>query len=346
MASSAGGSRGASGQIQFGSKIECQTPLSLWYNSPTHSNQHFKMSSNVSLIISELQATRAEVVALKAEVSSLRASLSKAPVSSSGEKAAKAKKAKKEPKPDAEPRAPTAWRLFSDRVRGLLEKEGYTGKDLSTLGLQFCSSLKEENADFESWSDSDILARRAAWVAPETSKAKAKAGSAAASVASGDAELEEQLSESKPAKKPRKNPWEGLSEEERKAKIAKMQAGRGKKDSESAGAPSSPPLVAKNEAAPPSPKAALPPPVPSFAGSAASASEAEAAVEFRPVMLNSKRFFVNLANGHAYTRNPDGSQGAWAGIFSKTGGPKGGPWIDDSVAEPGAEESEELNFDE
>ena len=53
---------------------------------------------------------------------------------------------------------------------------------------------------------------------------------------------------------------------------------------------------------------------------------------FQPVMLaTGKRYYVNLATGHAYHRRENGSQGAWAGLFSKT--PK--PSINPSVPEPG-----------
>jgi hypothetical protein len=63
--------------------------------------------------------------------------------------------------------------------------------------------------------------------------------------------------------------------------------------------------------------------------------------QFKPVLLVGVRYLVNMESGHAYYRNEDGSQGDWAGIFSRT--PK--PHVDTSVPEPGAEE-EELNFDD
>jgi hypothetical protein len=322
-------------------------------------------SSNVSLILSELQATKAEVLSLKSQMSSLQSLLSSklsvAASSAGGETPAKGKKAKKEKKerdPDAEPRAPTAWRLFTERVGTLLKTEGYSGKDLAVGNLQFCKTLKTENEDLSSWVDADILARRAAWTAPEP-KTKEEKASAAASVVSGDAELEEETS-SKPAKKPRKSAWEGLSEEERKAKVAKMQAGRAAKKAEKEGAkedaPASPKAsAAKSESSPPPAKTAAVPSAKAVAPPSAPAESAPAD-EFRPVMLKSKRYFVNLASGHAYLRNEDGSQGDWAGIFhnpAKAGEPQNpdaktpkAPWIDASVPEPGAEgeEEEELTF--
>jgi hypothetical protein len=86
------------------------------------------------------------------------------------------------------------------------------------------------------------------------------------------------------------------------------------------------PAAAKKVEAAPAPKKAEAAP----ASAAASAS----AGEFKPVMLSGTRYLVNLANGHSYLRLPDGGQGEWAGIFSKT--PK--PHIDDTVPEPGAED--------
>jgi hypothetical protein len=142
------------------------------------------MSANVSLILSELQATKAEVLSLKSQMSSLQSLLSSklsvAASSAGGETPAKGKKAKKEKKerdPDAEPRAPTAWRLFTELVGTLLKTEGYSGKDLAVGNLQFCATLKKENEDIESWAEADILARRAAWTAPEPKTKEEKASS-------------------------------------------------------------------------------------------------------------------------------------------------------------------------
>ena len=335
------------------------------------------MSSNVSMIVSEIQGLKAEILSLKSQVSGLQGMLSSKPLSAEGAaekpskgKQGKAKKEKKEKDPDAPARAPTDWRLFTERVGTLLKSEGYKGKDLAVGCLQFCATLKKENDEFSSWADADILARRTDWVAPEAKpKEKKGSSSAAASVVSGDAELED---DAKPVKKARKSAWEGLSEEARAAKVAKMQQGRLAKkekkessDAEDAPAPASPKPVAKKSEAAPKTFTPHSPKTPFLsagstnaaggaAASAASAAPAEAAAapqkdEFRPVMLQSKRYFVNLSTGHAYFRNEDGSQGDWAGLFKKTGNPDpkkpNAPWIDDSYPEADAEaEEEELTF--
>lgn len=314
------------------------------------------MSSNVSLIVSEIQGLKAEILSLKSQVSSLQGLISSKPLSAEpAEKPVKSKRVKKEKKerdPDAEPRAPTEWLIFTNRVRALLLANGTDKAETGRPLLGFCSDLKKENAEFSSWQDGDILARYADWTPPvsEPKEKKAKKGSAAASVASGDAELEEG---DKP-KKSSRGGWDKLSEEEKEIRKAKMKAGREAKKAAKEHAPVSPPASPKPVALPA--KSAVPDDyVPEWAAGALSgpssskkAGASNAAPdapkdEFRGVMLNGKRFLVNLATGHAYHREADGSQGDWAGLFSKT--PK--PHIDDSVPEPGADEEEdELQFDE
>ena len=321
-----------------------------------------------------LMAILSELKTLNGRISSLESSKPSAPAA--GGKAKKEKKERKSKSSDSEPRAPTAWRLFADRVRTLLRAEGYEGKALGPQCVQFASSLKEENADFSSWSDSDILARRAAWAAPEVSKQKAAGKSwrktPTGSVVSGEAPEEAEEEAEKP-KKARKNPWEGLSDEQKAERIAKMKAGKAAKKAAAEGsapeaeeeAPASPKVKAeaapkvkaeaapkvkaeaapkvKAEAAKPSSPKAAPKSTPAAPVAAAPVVAASAAGQFKPVLLVGVRYLVNMESGHAYYRNEDGSQGDWAGIFSRT--PK--PHVDTSVPEPGAEgEEEELNFDE
>jgi hypothetical protein len=334
--------------IQFVSKIEWWNPLLFWYNSPLLSDTNPKMSSTDN---TALLAILAELQKLNGRISTLESAKPSAPAAAkAGKKERKMKEKSAEDKPKREP---TSWLLFTGRVRDALRSNGYEKAALGKECQMFCASLKEENADLDSWSEGDILARRAAWTAPEVSKQKAagkswrkdKSGSAPASVVSGgDGDAEEG---SEKPKKARKNPWEGLTPEQKAERIAKMKAGKEAKKAASEGAsedeaaPASPKAAPKKtEAAPASPKAA-----PKKAEAApVSAPASASAGEFKPVMLNGTRYLVNLANGHSYLRLADGGQGEWAGIFSKT--PK--PHIDDTVPEPGAEaeEEEELNFDE
>ena len=88
--------------------------------------------------------------------------------------AGKAGKAKKTPKardPSAPPKAPNAWILFTSRVRSVINESGVLGeKKLGKECTQFCSSLKEENAELDSWAAETILARFSGWTVPEQSK--------------------------------------------------------------------------------------------------------------------------------------------------------------------------------
>ena len=319
-------------------------------------------STNVSSVLSQLLS---EMKTLNGRISTLEGLVSVKPSAAPAPKKERKSAAKSS---DSEPRAPTAWRLFADRVRGVLREAGFEGKSLGTECVQFCSSLKEENADFSSWSESDILARRAAWSAPEVSKQKAK--SSPPSVAS---EVEAEA-EAAPAKKERKNPWAGLSDEQKAERIAKMKAGKAAKKasaeeeapaslSDAEAAPASvsssekkkrgpkkfsemsPEEVAeakakraskkeaKSSAAPPAAAAAAKMPLPPSPPSSVSPLE-----NFQRVMLSGSAYWVNLQNGHCYHRLTDGSQGDWAGIFSRT--PK--PHIDSSKPEP----SDELVFND
>jgi hypothetical protein len=317
------------------------------------------------------------ISAMEKQLAALRAQIGAAPASAPAAAGKPVKEKKPRKKSDA---PPSAWRLFADRVRALLKDNGYSGTALGTECVQFCSSLKDENADFSSWSDADILGRRAGWTKPEVSK-QAEAGlhwkkgkkveTPSGSVVSDG---EEEAAPSAPAqvKKVRKNPWEGLTEEQKAEKVAAMKAGRAAKkaaSSEAAPAPAPAPAVAEtssvasdssakkgkkwSEEAKASAKAkraakkvaapavsvmeAAAVPLPA---SPASSVESGPAKEFQGIMLGGKRYLVNLESGHCYERLSNGSQGDWAGLFHRTGGPKNGPHIDTKVAEP----SDELTF--
>jgi hypothetical protein len=309
-----------------------------------------------------LSALLAEFKTLNGRISTLESAVAaktSVPASVAVGKVKGAKKAKKERDPDAPKREPTAWRLFADRVRAVLKDNGFSGNALGTECVQFASSLKDENADFSSWTDADIIARRSAWAKPEVSKQKAagkswrkpKTGSAPASVVSGDADgdADGDAADAESAKKARKNPWAGLTPEQRAERIQKMKDGKAAKKAAADGGASSddaaPSVVAapkKAESAPAPAKKADAPPKPSATASASS-GDAASGGEFKKVMLNGALYWVNMENGHTYHRLADQSQGEWAGIFSKT--PK--PHLDDTVPEPGSDDQDdELNFDE
>ena len=312
-------------------------------------------STNVSTVLAQLLS---EVKSMNGRLSALESHISAkpSPAPASVSAAAGGKKAKKERDPDAPKRAPTAWVLFTGRVRSVLSAAGFEKKDLGVDTIMFSSSLKEENAELDSWSDADILARRAAWVKPEVSKKK---GSAPASVVLEDGEVGEE-----PAKKERKNPWAGLTPEQKAERVAKMKAGKAAKksseasseeapasDGEAASAPASVTSSEKKKRGPKkfsemSPEEVAEAKAKRAAKKEAKSTEAPKAVAalpalpaspksgaldgFQRVMLSGAAYWVNLSSGHCYHRLSDGGQGEWAGIFHRT--PK--PHIDDSVPEP------------
>jgi hypothetical protein len=338
--------------------------------SPQPSEITDKMSStNVSTVLAQLLS---EVKSMNGRLSTLEGLVSAKPSGSAAasgkpsEAASGAKKAKKERDPAAPKRAPSAWVLFTGRVRSVLAGAGFEKKDLGVDTIMFSSSLKEENAKLDSWSDADILARRAAWVKPEVSKKKA---SAAPSVVLEDGEVEDEAPAA--AKKERKNPWAGLSEEQKAERVAKMKAGKAaKKAAEAPSEEEAPP--SDGEAAPSvtssekkkrgpkkfsemtpeeleaakakraakksaksseAPKSSAAPALPALPPSPKS-SVGSPLDGFQRVMLSGEPYWVNLASGHCYRRLSDGGQGEWAGIFHRT--PK--PHIDDSMPEPSDDE--------
>jgi hypothetical protein len=330
-------------------------------------------STNVNSVLTQLLS---EVKSMNGRLSALEGLVSAKPSASAPASAAagggkKAKKDKKVSSDEEKPkRAPTAWVLFTGRVRSVLSEAGFPKKDLGVDAIMFSSSLKDENADLDSWSDADILARRGAWVKPEVSKKKA---SEAPSVVLEDGEVAPSEDEA-PAKKERKNPWAGLTPEQKAERIAKMKAGKAAKkastsvsvsedeeapasDGEAAAAPASvtssekkkrgpkkfsemsPEELAEAKAKRAAKKEAKSTAAAAVGGGAAALPALPASPKssvsgpldgFQRVMLSGAPYWVNLSSGHCYKRLSDGGQGEWAGIFHRT--PK--PHIDDSVPEP------------
>lgn len=292
-------------------------------------------SASATVILSEVQSLKAVILSLQGEVGSLKTLLSSKalaaePSGSVGGK--KPKKEKKEKDPNAPKRERTEWGLFTDKIRALLKENGYSGMDLAVGCLQFCKALKTENADFASWEDSDVLARRSAWEAPEP---KAKA----ASVASGPAEEEledgDGAASAVSSEKKKRGPAKGtkLTEEQKAQRKATREANKVKKEGASeapASAPASPVPASAAKSAP------------AAKSSPAPVTASEPSDEFKPTLLQGKKYFINLKTGHSYHRNDDGSQGDWAGLFSRV--PK--PHIDAEAPEPTEEEGDDLCLDE
>jgi hypothetical protein len=124
-----------------------------------------------------------------------------------GTKPAKATKTKKEKDPDAPKKEANPWIKFSNRVGDVL-KAADIKAGAATVPKQFASALKEQNGDYDSWTEETILAAWKTWTKPEQSK------QAIAKAASGD---EASVSSEKKARKP-------LSEEAKKAAAEKRAA--------------------------------------------------------------------------------------------------------------------------
>ena len=313
-----------------------------------------QVSNNI--INAKIDDLTAKIDSLLAEVASLRTQAKAAPTSSSS---APEKPVTERKKRKANPNAATApWIVFTGRVRELLRNNGYEKGQLGKECQMFCGNLKDENKDLATWTDEDILARRAAWTAPTTSKQAAAGihykdgkkvvtppGSAANSVVDGEANVGATSSNATSTKK-RKNPWEGLTEEQRKAKSAAMKAGKEAKKAatttteDSANTTSSTITPVAQDTAPVL-MATSSSSVSNAAAVAATTEPAADSNEFKGVMVGGTRYLVQLSSGHCYKREKDGSQGDWAGIFHRTGGPKGGPWIDDKVPEPVQDDDED-----
>jgi len=251
--------------------------------------------------------------------------------------AGKAGKAKKTPKardPSAPPKAPNSWILFTSRVRSVINESGVLGeKKLGKECTQFCSSLKEENAELDSWTAETILARFSGWTVPEKSKqslglikmpTKKNKGSEAAAPESEAATEPAAVSE---------KPKRVISQEQKD----KMRAGRERAAAakKAAAAGSAPVAVAVAET--PAPVAAAAAPV----SAPAEAEEEAEAEEWKSIKLKTgsgfQLYLWNPANNHCYNRESDGGQGEWAGVFN----PKT-KTIDSSVPEPSEDEDFEV----
>ena len=240
-------------------------------------------------------------------------------------KAGKAKKAPKARDPSAPPKAPNAWILFTSRVRSVINESGVLGeKKLGKECTQFCSSLKEENAELDSWAAETILARFSGWTVPEQSKMAAAGISFAKKNKGSEAAASESEAAAEPAAVSEK-PKRVISDEQK----AKMKAGR-----ERAAA------AKKAAAAGSAPVAEAPAAVAAPVSAPATVAEAEAE-EWKSIKLKTgsgfQLYLWNPANNHCYNRESDGGQGEWAGVFN----PKT-KTIDSSVPEPSEEEDFEV----
>jgi hypothetical protein len=277
------------------------------------------MSLDTSAVLAAIASLETQLAALKSQLGVKSSGLSV--------KGSSKKSAPKEPKEKKE-RAPTEWLLFTKRIRSLLETEGYDKKDLGGPALlSFCKTLKEENAELDSWEDADVLARRVDWTAPERKKKSASETSSVASAekpkkaSADDAAPASDAEESTASSQKKRGPPKGLklTEEQKAQRKATREANKAKKAAAEA-APAPIAVGLSNAAA-----VALP-----------SSPKSETTTGFQKIRLDGQGYLVNFETGHAYKRNPDDSMGDWAGLFHKTGGGanKKAAWIDTAVRAP------------
>jgi hypothetical protein len=276
---------------------------------------------SITLSTSQYESIMSKLESLEGLVQKSGAVASSVPAAAG--KAGKAKKAPKARDPSAPPKAPNAWILFTSRVRSVINESGVLGeKKLGKECTQFCSSLKEENAELDSWTAETILARFSGWTVPEQSKMAAAGISFAKKNKGSEATVEAAAEPAAVSEKPKRV----ISQEQKD----KMRAGR-----ERAAA------AKKAAAAGSAPVAETPAPV-AEAPAAAPVSEAEAeAEEWKSIKLKTgsgfQLYLWNPANNHCYNRESDGGQGEWAGVFN----PKT-KTIDSSVPEPSEDEDFEV----
>ena len=102
----------------------------------------------MSVSIEQFNTMQSQMAALMGMMEKLSANHSVAPASAPA--SGKPAKVKKERKPRSADAKPNPWIAFSSRVRSVLKESGHGGKELSTVGNQFCSYRKSQNADYES----------------------------------------------------------------------------------------------------------------------------------------------------------------------------------------------------
>ena len=217
-------------------------------------------NATLTKLLDEVQALRREVAALKT---------TKTP-SGSGRKPSKPRD------PDAPPKAPNAWIVFTGVVREALKA---AGKPAGKEAQQFASHLKTSFPEAYEMDAEAIMAEHASWVPPPP---KPKAEPEA--VADGEAKPKPKrtLTEAQKA---------AMAEGRRKAAAKRKAEAEAAKASDDAEVPE------------PSPKAPPKPPV---------ASEGS----LTPFPFKGKRCLLDPATKGVWLREADGSQGIWLGVLS------------------------------
>lgn len=219
-----------------------------------------------------------EVAALHRKVDELM-SANKAPTGSGASKARKPKD------PDAPPKAPNAWIVFTGKVRATLKG---AGKPAGKEAQQFASHLKASFPEAYEMEPEAILEAHEGWEAPPP-KPKPEAP--------------EEEAKPKPKRTLSEAQKAAMAEGRRKAAAARKAAEAAAKAAKDEGEDEDEAEAEAEEAdaKPPTPKAAPPPPAPTL----------------KAYPFKGKRYLLDEATRGMWHREADGSKGAWAGRLSE-----------------------------
>ena len=226
-----------------------------------------------------------------------------------GGQAAAPAKEKKERKPRSADAKPNPWIDFTKSVRAALVAGGV--EKLGAECQQFCKTLKDERADYASWTPDAVQARWRTWEKP------AKAPTPPAS----DTEAPAAAAAAAPSDKPKR-----VLTDEQKAKMkAGREAAKARKAAEAGSASEAPAAVSEapasdGEASTSSKKGPGRPkgsknkaPAAAAAATATTTVATPVAEEYKPLKVGGKQYL--LSGDRAYQRTETGEAGAYVGVY-------------------------------
>ncbi len=238
-------------------KLSCN--FSAWFGVEMST----KMNATELKILSELAAIRDQLTAMGSSSTSMKKT-----------------RARKPKDPDAPPRPPNAWIVFTGRVRSVLKAANLgAGKECQ----QFASHLKASNPDAYNMTDSQILKARNGWTAPPP-KPKEVVEDTSAPAASDDV--------------PKPKPKRTLSDEQK----AKMAAGRK--------------AAAERKKAEAAATEVVEAPAPAPAPAAPKTEAPKSDKKLRALPFKGKRYLWDQETNGLWAMESDGSKGSWVGVLA------------------------------
>ena len=225
-----------------------------------------------------------------------------------GGQAAAPAKEKKERKPRSADAKPNPWIDFTKSVRAALVAGGV--EKLGAECQQFCKTLKDERADYASWTPDAVQARWRTWEKPAkapTPPASDTEAPAAAAAAPSDKpkrvltdEQKAKMKAGREAAKARKAAEAG-SASEAPAAVSEAPASDGEASTSSKKGPGRP-KGSKNKA-----------PAAAAAATATTTVATPVAEEYKPLKVGGKQYL--LSGDRAYQRTETGEAGAYVGVY-------------------------------